>query len=244
MGHRVTVTYKAALEDGTVFDEGLDPITLVCGDSAMVMGFHRGIVGMAVGETRELVVAPADGFGERDTAKLGKLPREKLPDGAKLGTRISLGAKHGDATVVAITDEFVGLDMNHSLAGKTVIFTVHVLACEEVPRQERLVVETTVPGDGVTFPKRGETLTMHYTGTLAGSGAVFDSSRDRGEPFTFAIGVGQVIEGWDEGVMQMSLGERAVLKVPAAKGYGAQGAGGVIPPHADLIFDVELLTID
>merc|ERR1711865_1149377 len=115
---------------------------------------------------------------------------------------------------------------------------------EEVPRHERLIVETTTPGDGVTYPKKGDKLTMHYTGTLVGSETVFDSSRQRGDPFTFTIGVKQVIEGWDEGVMQMSLGERAVLKVPSAKAYGDKGIGGVIPPHADLVFDVGLLTIN
>merc|ERR1719473_934365 len=100
------------------------------------------------------------------------------------------------------------------------------------------------PGDGKTFPKPGDKLTMHYTGTLANGGSKFDSSRDRGQPFVFTIGVGQVIPGWDNGVMKMSLGERAVLHVPSAQGYGAQGAGGVIPPNADLNFDVELLKIN
>merc|ERR1719330_2259057 len=98
-------------------------------------------------------------------------------------------------------------------------------------------------GDGKTFPKRGDTLTMHYTGTLAKNGQKFDSSRDRNQPFQFSIGVGEVIQGWDEGVMKMSLGERAVLHVPSALGYGSQGAGGVIPPNADLNFDVELLAV-
>merc|ERR1740123_1225981 len=73
---------------------------------------------------------------------------------------------------------------------------------------------------------------MHYTGTLAKNGQKFDSSRDRGQPFQFSIGVGEVIAGWESGVMKMSLGERAVLHVPSSMGYGAAGAGGVIPPNA------------
>merc|ERR1711965_935916 len=98
-------------------------------------------------------------------------------------------------------------------------------------------------GNGKTFPKAGDTLTMHYTGTLT-DGSKFDSSRDRGSPFQFTIGVGQVIKGWDEGVMQMSVGERATLNISSDFGYGARGAGGVIPPNADLLFDVELLRIN
>lgn len=108
---------------------------------------------------------------------------------------------------------------------------------------------------------------MHYTGTLASNGKKFDSSVDRGQPFTFKIGVGAVIQGWyveaacwvllqlgwfvrltvefhrDEGVLTMSLGEKAVLHITSDYGYGDQGAGGVIPPNADLDFEVELLGI-
>eukprot|EP00658_Telonema_sp_P-2_P061212 TRINITY_DN49948_c0_g1_i1.p1 TRINITY_DN49948_c0_g1~~TRINITY_DN49948_c0_g1_i1.p1 ORF type:complete len:186 (+),score=56.97 TRINITY_DN49948_c0_g1_i1:173-730(+) len=105
-------------------------------------------------------------------------------------------------------------------------------------------VETCRKGDGKHFPSQGDTLTMHYTGTLAADGSQFDSSRDRGQPFNFTIGVGQVIKGWDEGVIQMSLGQRANLKISSDYGYGESGAGDKIPPGADLCFDVELLAIN
>uniref|UniRef100_A0A7S2MD69 peptidylprolyl isomerase n=1 Tax=Helicotheca tamesis TaxID=374047 RepID=A0A7S2MD69_9STRA len=104
--------------------------------------------------------------------------------------------------------------------------------------------ETLTPGDGTNFPSQGDKLTMHYLGTLAANGAKFDASRDRGRPFQFTIGIGQVIRGWDEGVAQMSLGEKAILRITSDYGYGPRGAGGVIPPNADLNFEVELLAIN
>ena len=95
-------------------------------------------------------------------------------------------------------------------------------------------------------PKTGQTCVMHYTGWLyndATKGKKFDSSVDRGQPFEFVIGQGNVIKGWDEGVATMKVGGKRTLIIPAALGYGARGAGGVIPPNATLMFDVELLGV-
>ena len=109
-----------------------------------------------------------------------------------------------------------------------------------------LQYEDTVVGEGATATA-GQDVTVHYTGWLykdGAQGAKFDSSRDRRVPFVFGLGAGMVIKGWDEGVAGMKVGGQRTLIIPAELGYGARGAGGVIPPNATLKFDVELLALD
>jgi FKBP-type peptidyl-prolyl cis-trans isomerase len=104
------------------------------------------------------------------------------------------------------------------------------------------------PGTG-TEATKGKMVRVHYTGWLYDKsaadnrGAKFDSSKDRGEPFDFSLGAGEVIQGWDEGVAGMKVGGTRILTIPPAMGYGARGAGGVIPPNATLLFEVELLDV-
>jgi FKBP-type peptidyl-prolyl cis-trans isomerase FkpA len=108
-----------------------------------------------------------------------------------------------------------------------------------------LQYEDTVPGTGAEA-QAGQHVRVHYTGWLYNNGvkgAKFDSSKDRNDPFEFGLGAGMVIKGWDEGVQGMKVGGTRVLVIPAQLGYGARGAGGVIPPNATLMFEVELLGV-
>ncbi|HET9934353.1 MAG TPA: FKBP-type peptidyl-prolyl cis-trans isomerase [Polyangiaceae bacterium] len=108
-----------------------------------------------------------------------------------------------------------------------------------------LSYEDTTLGNGAS-PEKGQTCVMHYTGWLwvnGAKGSKFDSSVDRGRPFEFPIGRGRVIKGWDEGVASMKVGGKRTLLIPPDLGYGASGAGGVIPPNATLLFEVELLAL-
>lgn len=105
-----------------------------------------------------------------------------------------------------------------------------------------LKIEDIVEGEGAVA-EAGQLVTVHYTGWLT-DGTKFDSSVDRNDPFRFGLGKGMVIRGWDEGVNGMRVGGKRRLEIPPQLGYGARGAGGVIPPNATLVFEVELLAID
>ena len=129
------------------------------------------------------------------------------------------------------------------LVGVLVLVAIVVYYTRTKPMTDfaQLEFEDTVVGTGVEV-KPGDTITIHYSGTLV-DGTKFDSSYDRGQPFSTQIGVGRVIEGWDKGVIGMKVGGKRRLKVPSALGYGSRGAPPVIGPNAPLIFDLELLDV-
>lgn len=136
---------------------------------------------------------------------------------------------------------------------KRIVFVIAALvtpallvAKGRISKGDGLQYEVIKQGTG-KIAQAGQRVQVHYTGWLnqgGQKGKKFDSSVDRGRPFVFGLGEGQVIRGWDEGVAGMKVGEKRTLFIPSALGYGARGAGGAIPPNADLIFDVELLDVE
>ncbi|YAF95937.1 MAG: FKBP-type peptidyl-prolyl cis-trans isomerase [Nodularia sp. CChRGM 3473] len=140
------------------------------------------------------------------------------------------------ANVTATTPALTSLTENNILIASNTMSDANV-----VTNPSGLKYVELEEGTGAT-PEPGQTVVVHYTGTLE-DGTKFDSSRDRNRPFEFKIGVGQVIQGWDEGLSTMKVGGRRQLIIPSELGYGSRGAGGVIPPNATLLFDVELLDI-
>ena len=157
-----------------------------------------------------------------------------------------LGIVVGIAVVAAVAGLYLIFDNRSQSAGTAdgepaVSGSANAVNAQN-PETNGLKIEILKEGGG-EGAKAGDTLAVHYTGTLA-DGRKFDSSVDRGQPFSFPLGAGRVTPGWDQGLVGMKVGETRRLTIPPALGYGARGAGGVIPPNATLIFEVEMLKIN
>lgn len=213
-GDRVIVHYTGTLEDGTKFDSSLD--------RNKPFEFAIG-VGQVIRGWDEGVMSMKVG-GKRKLiipAELGYGDRgagKLIPPGATL---------HFDVELLEIKEKFV--DTDFMLPGK------------EINKESGLRMIEHITGDG-DKPSTGDMVAVHYKGMLD-SGETFDSSHDRGRPFTFNVGVGKVIKGWDEAILDMNIGSKRTLIIPPDLGYGDRGAGRVIPPGATLVFEVELIKI-
>ena len=214
-GDIVSVHYTGTLTNGVVFDSS----------------YGRGQpIQFPLGQGR-VIAGWDEGIG---LMKTGGKARLTIPPALGYGAQGAGGVIPPNATLI-FDVELVGIQAGSATAPAVVD------AADYITTTSGLKYHDFVVGSGAT-PTSGQQVVVHYTGWLL-NGAKFDSSLDRGEPFAFNIGVGQVIPGWDEGVMSMQVGGKRQLVIPAALGYGARGAGGVIPPNATLVFEVELLEV-
>jgi peptidylprolyl isomerase len=214
-GQVVAVHYRGTLEDGTEFDNSYDR------GQPFAFALGRGMVIPGWDEGIALM-------------KVGGKARLIIPPDLAYGERGVGNVIPPNATLI-FEVELVSIQPGSPDA------PTEVNEADYVTSDSGLKYYDFEVGDGPA-PQSGQRVSVHYTGWLE-DGTKFDSSLDRGQPFTFALGVGQVISGWDEGVATMKVGGRRQLVIPPELGYGEQGAGGVIPPNATLIFEVELLDV-
>ena len=221
VGAKVTVHYEGWLRTGKKFDSSKDnnkPFTFRLGSGTVIQGWEVGFVGMKVGGQRKLLIPSALGYGENGAGN------GVIPPGADLLFEIEL------LGVVIPPTQAQLLEVGPGMSG------------EVIEKKNGLQWIELKLGSGETA-KNGRRVTVEYTGWLK-DGTKFDSSRDRGKPFSFPLGAGQVIKGWDQGVAGMKIGGKRQLNIPSRLGYGKNGAGGAIPPNADLVFEVELLRVE
>jgi len=214
-GDLLVVHYTGTLEDGTKFDSSHDRNQPI----EFPIGMGRVIKGWDEGLS---------------TMKVGGKRKLIIPSNLGYGVRGAGGIIPPDATLLfdveLIEIKPVVIDTDFSLPGKEVNYESGL----------RTIIHKEGSGEK---PVSGDNITVHYKGLLA-DGTEFDSSHSRGKPFTFVVGQGRVIKGWDEGLLYMQVGEKRTLIIPPDLGYGERGAGGAIPPNATLIFEVELIKIE
>lgn len=217
-GSLVEVHYTGTLEDGTVFDSSYDrgsPIEFPLGLGQVIPGWDEGIALMKEGGKARLIIPPDLAYGEQGSGGV-------IPPNATLVFDVELvsvaPAPPPPPEAPAEIDE-----------------------ADYTTTDSGLMYYDFEEGTGES-PESGQTAVVHYTGWLE-NGTMFDSSLTRGRPFSFPVGMGQVIPGWDEGVASMKIGGKRQLVIPSELGYGERGAGDAIPPNATLIFEVELLEV-
>ncbi|MEM6726230.1 MAG: FKBP-type peptidyl-prolyl cis-trans isomerase [Bacteroidota bacterium] len=234
----VKVHYTGKLLDGTVFDSSVnrgEPFTFQVGIGHVIQGWDKGIPLFKTGGKGVLYLAPGQGYGSRGS---GSIPPNSplIFEIEVLGVLDEAAYKQEqEARVQAYIKEMMAKDH------KTISAYADEKGLTYEVTESGLAYIVDEPGTGKQAIA-GEKVTVHYHGTLL-SGQKFDSSFDRGTPFSFQLGAGQVIQGWDEGIALFKEGGKGTLLIPSLMGYGHRGAGGIIPPNAVLRFDIELVQV-
>ncbi|XP_037093550.1 peptidyl-prolyl cis-trans isomerase FKBP10-like isoform X1 [Pollicipes pollicipes] len=222
-GDKLGMHYTGTLTDGTKFDSSRDRnqvFEFTLGARQVITGWDLGLTGMCAGEKRQLTIPPGLAYGEKGAGGV-------IPPGATLNFDVELVTINGQGAAPAATPTPAPAPAPAPAQGAS-----DKLQIRRVSGPRNCRRKTTA----------GDVVSMHYTGTLT-DGTKFDSSRDRGTPLEFTLGRGQVIAGWDRGLLNMCPGARRQLTIPPRLAYGDRGAGNVIPPGATLLFDVELVEI-
>lgn len=215
-GAKVSVHYTGTLTDGKKFDSSKDrnqPISFTLGQGQVIKGWDEGIALLQVGDKAIFTIPPTLGYGANGAGGV-------IPPNATLIFEVEL---------VDVKEPIKPWDVK-STDTITTASGLQYIIVEKASNTEALKAEN------------GKTVDVHYTGFLT-NGKVFDSSIERGEPISFELGQGRVIKGWEEGIALMHVGDKLRLIIPSNLGYGPNGAGGVIPPNATLLFDVELVNV-
>ena len=231
-GFSADVLYKGFFKDGKMFDQAQDrnkPFSFVLAAGNVIKGWDEGVAMMSVGDVYRLIIPPELAYGKGGAG--GVIP----PNSTLIFDVELLGVRDPNIVLAKVPS-------NPMLDPKL------LAASLQAGKQKAGDTVTTISGLRYVVTKRtggalvqpGKAVEVHYTGYLL-DGKKFDSSRDRGEPFEFTLGQGQVIKGWEEGIALMAVGDQLRLIIPPELAYGDRGAGNVIPPGATLIFDVELM---
>jgi len=220
LGDKVAVHYVGTLLDGKKFDSSRDrghPFEFPLGQGRVIRGWDEGIAKLRLGEKAILTIPAELGYGPQGQ---GSIP----PNSTLIFEVELMGIKPGPKPQTPVPFDIAGVKAKDGKNGL-----------------KYYVIKANPSGTPVTAGKK---VAVHYTGYLT-NGKKFDSSVERGEPIELTVGVGQVIKGWDEGLQNLRQGEKARLVIPSALAYGEAGAGGgLIPPNADLVFDVEIVEVN
>lgn len=228
-GDQVTVHYLVMLEDGTVIDDSYtdnSPLTFAIGRAEVIEGWDEGISSMREGGRRRLIIPPDLAYGEQGFGDV-------IPPNATLISEVDL---------LAVDPASSPTPTLPTQSPTTAPEAPPEMSGEEITTASGLKYIDIEVGDGEEAVA-GDTVVVNYTGWLADAGTKFDSSLERSTPFSFTLGAGDVIAGWDEGILNMKVGGKRRLIIPPDLGYGEQGRAPVIPANATLIFDVELIEV-